>query len=87
LDNKCNHDDYIFSDSITEKGIQSLMNCSLSYISQILKKIEEEGYVYRKLVRIENKKRKQKAVFLTDEGLELAERIKQKNLEEIEKRK
>ena len=54
---------YIVTELITEKGIQSEMNCSLSYVSQILKKIEEEGYVYRKLMRIENQKRKHPAFF------------------------
>ena len=78
---------YIVTELITEKGIQSEINCSLCYISRILKKMEEEGYVYRRLIRIENKKRKQKAVFMTGEGLKLAKIISEKNLKWIEKRK
>ncbi len=78
---------YIVNELITEKGIQKELDCSLSYVSRILKKLEEEGYVYRRLMRIENKKQKQKAVYLTDEGLKLAEKIREKNSEWIEKRK
>jgi predicted transcriptional regulator len=52
-----------------------------------LKKIEDEGHVYRRLIRIKNGKRKHKAVFLTDEGLKLAEKIREMNLDQIEKGK
>lgn len=62
-----------------------MINCSLCYISRILKKIEEEGYVYRRLMRIENKKRKHNAFFLTDKGFKLAEKIREKNSDRIEK--
>ena len=38
----------------TEKGIQMVLNCDIGLISRILKKLEKEGYIYRKLMKIEN---------------------------------
>jgi DNA-binding PadR family transcriptional regulator len=79
LENNFDQDEYIVLDSITEKGIQSSINCGLGYISRILKKNEEQGYIFRKLMRIENGKRKQYAFFLTKEGLKLAEKLRKIN--------
>ena len=79
LNNYHDQEKYIVSELLTEKGMQNELNCSLCYISRVLKKIEKEGYVYRRLMRIEKKKRKYHAFFLTDEGLKLAKRIKEKN--------
>jgi hypothetical protein len=41
----------------------------------MLKKNEERGYIYRKLLKIENKKRKQYTFFLTAEGLRIAKEL------------
>jgi DNA-binding MarR family transcriptional regulator len=67
-----NQSKYIATESITETGIQKKLNCDIGLISRIIKKNEEEGYIYRKVMKIKNKKRKQNAIFLSDEGMERA---------------
>jgi DNA-binding MarR family transcriptional regulator len=69
-------DNYIVPESITEKGIQKVLNCNLGHISRILKKNEKKGNIYRKLLRIEYRKRKQFAFFLTPKGIKVAEKFK-----------
>ena len=71
----------IVSELITEKGIQSVINCNLSHISRILKKNIEEENIYCKLSQIENSNRKQKAFFLSEEGLRIALALKNSNLQ------
>jgi len=73
-----NPENYFVSILLTEEGIQSEIGCSLCYISRILKKLEKEGYVYRKIMKIENTKRKHYVFFLTDKGFKLAEKIREK---------
>jgi DNA-binding MarR family transcriptional regulator len=70
-----NQGKYIATEAITEKGIQKKLNCDIGLISRILKKNEEEGYIYRKVMKIENRKRKQNAFYLSDEGMERAEEL------------
>ena len=72
LDYKDQQNKYAVSELITEEGIQRALGCDLSLISRLLMKNENEGYTYRKLLKIKNKKRKQYAFFLTDKGIELA---------------
>jgi site-specific recombinase XerC len=76
LKNNHNKDCYIVSISLTEKGIQRVLNCNLGHISRILKKNEKKGNMYRSLLRIENEKRKLFAFFLTPEGIKIPEEIK-----------
>ena len=75
LENNSNQHRYIVSELLTQKGIQSKINCDLSLISRILKKNEKKGYIYRSLKKIKNKKRKQNAFYLSDEGMERAEEL------------
>jgi DNA-binding MarR family transcriptional regulator len=70
-------DHYVVSESITEQGIRSALDCDLSLISRILKRNEEKGYIFRSLSKVENKKRKQNAFFLTDEGVRIALELKE----------
>ena len=63
---------YMVSELFTQQGIQSILECDLSLVSRLLKKNEEEGYIHRSLLKIENKKRRQNAYFLTDEGIKFA---------------
>ena len=72
LKNNHHQDRYVVSEIITEKGIHEALDCDLGLISRILKKNEEKGWIYQSLLKIENKKRKQNAFFLTKEGLEIA---------------
>ena len=69
---------YIVTVSITEQGIRNALDCDLSLISRIIKRNEEKGHIFRTLSKVENKKRKQNAFFLTDEGLSLAEELQKK---------
>ncbi len=66
---------YIVPEVITEKGIKCALGCDLSLISRLLKKNEEKGYIYRVLSKVENKKRKQNAFFLTEEGVRIAREL------------
>jgi DNA-binding MarR family transcriptional regulator len=61
-----------------KEGIRIALDCDLSLISRLLKKNEKEGYIYRMLMKIKNKKRKQNAFFLTEKGLNLAEELHEK---------
>jgi DNA-binding MarR family transcriptional regulator len=81
LQNNHLRDNYIVTDLFTQRGIQSVLECDLSLISRLLKKNEEEGYIIKALLKIENKKRKQNAYFLTDEGIEFAMGLSKANLE------
>jgi len=78
FNNQQNPDSYSISELLTEEGIQKETGFSLCYISQILKRLEKEGYVYRKLMRIENKRRKHNAFFLTKKGFKIVEKIRGK---------
>ena len=60
---------------ITEQGIKSALDCDLSLISRLLKKNEKKGYIYRTLLKVANKKRKQNAFFLTEEGIKIANEL------------
>jgi hypothetical protein len=44
----------------------------LGLISRLICKNEKKGYIYRELLKVENKKRKQNAFFLTNKGIKLA---------------
>jgi DNA-binding MarR family transcriptional regulator len=68
-------DNYVVTELITEKGIQSALKCDLGHISRLLKKNEENGLVYRTLSKIKNRKRKQFAFFLTEEGKKVASEL------------
>ena len=68
---------YVVSESITEQGIRSAIDCDLSLISRILQRNEEKGYISRTLSKVESKKRKQNAFFLTDEGVRIALELKE----------
>jgi hypothetical protein len=72
LNQNHNRDHYIVSESITEKGITNALECDMSLISRLLNKNEKKGYIYRMLAKVENKKRKQNAFFLTDDGIRIA---------------
>lgn len=78
LENNSNQHEYIVSELLTQKGIQSKINGDLSLISRILKKNEKKGYIYRALKKIENKKRKQNAFFLTNDGVKVAVELKKR---------
>lgn len=71
-------ENYLVKDSITENGIHKACNCTLGLISRILIKNEKNGYIFRKKVKIINKKNKQYAFFLTESGLNIALEIKDK---------
>lgn len=74
---KFNHqqNEIIVSELITEQGIKRTLNCTLGLVSRLLKKNEEEGYIYRTKSKIINGKMKQNVFFLTDEGLKRAMEI------------
>jgi hypothetical protein len=63
---------YVIPDLITQQGITNALDCDRSFISRLLRKNEREGLIFRKLIKIENKKRKQNAFFLTEEGIKYA---------------
>ena len=67
---------YIVSKSVTEQGIQMEFGWDLSIISRLLKENENEEYIYRKLLKIENMNRRMNGFFLTDSGLEFALELK-----------
>lgn len=75
LENNHHRNRYVVSELITEKGIRMALECDISLISRLLKKNEQQGYIYRLLSKVENKKRKQNAFFLTEKGLDLASEI------------
>ncbi|UCH88757.1 MAG: hypothetical protein JSV49_11010 [Thermoplasmata archaeon] len=78
LKNNRQRDNYIVTESLTQKGIQKELKCGLGLISRILIKNEKEDYICRKKLRIEDKKRKQNVYFLTDEGLKIAKELEKK---------
>lgn len=65
-------DKFVVKEAITQQGIQFVLDCDISLVSRLLKKNENNGYIYRSLLKIENKKRKQYAYFLTSTGLNFA---------------
>ncbi|UCH89708.1 MAG: winged helix-turn-helix transcriptional regulator [Thermoplasmata archaeon] len=69
-------DDYVVPYAVTQKGICKNINCSQGHVSRLLKKLIDEGYGIQMTRKIERKRRKQKAYFLTDKGQELALKIK-----------
>jgi DNA-binding MarR family transcriptional regulator len=71
---KYNHqqNEWIVSEFITEQGIQNELKCTLGFISQLLKKNEDDGYIYRTKSKLIKSKRKQNTFFLTNEGMKLA---------------
>lgn len=68
-------DEYQVPEILTLDGLSTELSCDPGFMSKILKKNLSEGLIFRKKVRIENKKRKQYAYFLTTTGLELAKKI------------
>ena len=73
-------DRYVVTELITEQGIQSVIACDLSLISRLLSKNEKKEYIYRKLLKIKNKKRKMCAFFLTERGEKIAKELTKLNL-------
>jgi len=61
---------------LTEQGIQKVLKCDLSLVSRILHKLEKQEYINWTLLKVENKKRKQKVPFLIEKGLEYASELK-----------
>jgi DNA-binding PadR family transcriptional regulator len=72
---------------ITEQGIKSSLDCDLSLVSRLLKKNEKKGYLSRELMKVENKKRKQNAFFLTEKGEKVALEIKESKAKSLKKSK
>jgi hypothetical protein len=54
---------FIVPDVITEQGIHKVIQCDLGHLSRLLTKNEKKGNIFRELLKIENKKRKQNAFF------------------------
>jgi len=78
---------YVVSGSITEQGIRKALDCDLSLISRMLKRNEEKGYIFRILSKVENKKRKQNAFFLTEDGIKIARELTELNFNRTQKGK
>lgn len=76
LEHNYEKDNHVVSESITEQGISVELNCTIGYTSCLLKKNEENGYIYRTKLKIINGTRNRYVFFLTDTGLELAREIK-----------
>ncbi len=66
---------YVFSEMVTMKGIQSVLKCDLGYISRLLKKNRKKGYIRSEKVKVENKLRIQNGYFLTQRGEKVALKI------------
>ena len=66
---------YLVPEMITLGGIKKELDCDLGFLSRLIKKNEIDGLIFRKKVKIINKKRRQNVYFLTPKGLELADRI------------
>jgi DNA-binding MarR family transcriptional regulator len=74
--NNGNCDDYIAPETATAQGIQKAVKCNSGYLSRILRKFENDGYIRRSKSKIAKKKRKQYAFYLTDKGEKFAEKLK-----------
>ena len=68
--------DFVVPESLTEKGLQRILNCNLGHICRTLKKNENKGYLYRTLMHVENKKRKLFVFFLTPKEIKVAEELR-----------
>ena len=75
------HDDSIVTALITEQGIKNELNCSLGFVSQLLKKNEDIGYIFRTKSKIVRSRKKQNVFFLTENGLKLAKEIQKMSLD------
>lgn len=82
-------ENHVVSSQLTQHGIQNCIECDGSFVSRLLKKNEENGYIYHHLSIIEYKKRKQFVYFLTGQGINLAKELKRRypNLELNENKK
>jgi predicted transcriptional regulator len=60
---------------LTEEGIKHNLECDLGFLSRLLNENEKKGYIFRKKVKIKNKKRRQNGFFLTQKGLQLSREI------------
>jgi predicted transcriptional regulator len=78
LENYQYRNKFIAPESLTQKGIQRIINCDLSVICRILKKNVENGFIYQKKMKIENVRQKKNAYFLTDNGFNLSEELRKK---------
>jgi hypothetical protein len=74
-------DKMIVPDELTERGISNSLNCTLGWISRILKKNEEEGIIFRTKSKIVKNKKKQNVFFLTENGVGIAKEIRKIILE------
>lgn len=72
LKNNTLRDRYIVPGLFTQHGLQSVLDCDQSYISRLLRKNEREGLISRRMLKIENRKQRQNAFFLTEEGIRFA---------------
>jgi DNA-binding MarR family transcriptional regulator len=57
---------------VTQKGIQSALDCDLGYLSRLLKKNQKKGYIRREKVRSKDKFRILNGFFLTQRGEKVA---------------
>jgi hypothetical protein len=48
---------------LTEEGIKHNLECDLGFLSRLLNENEKKGYIFRKKVKIKNKKRRQNVFF------------------------
>jgi len=69
-------DDYFVPIQVTEEGLQRELCCSRSLISSILRNYEKVGFIYRIKSKVDRKKYKQFAFFLTKSGRKHALRLK-----------
>ena len=63
------------------EGIQKILNCGIGYVSYLLKKNEDRELIFRRKVKVKNKKRRQLGFFLTTNGVDYSIKIKNSYIE------
>jgi DNA-binding MarR family transcriptional regulator len=66
--------------SITQKGIAENVKIRWNHVPRAMHSLKKQGYVTEDMSHIEGKSRRQKAYFLTDEGLLLAKTLRERML-------
>jgi predicted transcriptional regulator len=64
--------------AITQRGIAYAVNIRWNHVPRAMNKLKKEGYVSERLSHIEGKTRRQKAYFLTDEGMLTARNLRER---------
>lgn len=66
--------------SITQKGIAENVNIRWNHVPRAMHSLKKQGYITEDMSHIEGKTRRQKAYFLTDEGLLFAKNLRERIL-------